>query len=222
MRRVSIRGGRFAEFVDGIEATTGANKTMDVVIVGAADVARSYYEGFYDPDNHTAPTCWSLDTQRPANDVPVSQKQALRCMDCRQNIRGSGSYGGRACRYFQRVAIVFEDRLDEVYQLQIPASSIYGRATAGSKMPLQQYVNYIASRGELVSCILTRIYFDEQSSIPKLYFKPMRNLDNEEILEVEDIMKDESCSKAIAFTPEPSSTGKSLFETVDGFDINAT
>jgi hypothetical protein len=145
-------------------------------------------------------------------------------MDCRQNIRGSGSYGGRACRYFQRIAVVFEDKLDEVYQLQLPAASIYGRASNSNKMSLQQYVKHIDSRGEKVSYILTRIYFDTDSNIHKLCFKPLRRLDNEELLVIQDVMDGEDVKQAVTFTsnfiPNSMQNG-SLFEKTEGFKINA-
>jgi hypothetical protein len=217
VKKISIRGGVF-------NLDTRNSKFVDIVIVNAAEVGRAYYKGTYNPDVSVAPTCWSLTTQRPANDVPTDQKQATRCMDCRQNIRGSGSYGGRACRYFQRIAVVFEDKLDEVYQLQLPAASIYGRASNSNKMSLQQYVKHIDSRGEKVSYILTRIYFDTDSNIHKLCFKPLRRLDNEELLVIQDVMDGEDVKQAVTFTsnfiPNSMQNG-SLFEETEGFKINA-
>mgnify|MGYP000108840731 CR=1 FL=1 len=115
LRRISIRGGEFHVIADGEEVTRDLGY-MDVVIVNAAPVSRAYYGDAYDPNRVAVPTCWSSDTQVPSVDVPQEQRQAMRCMDCPQNIRGSGQYGGRACRFSQRLAVVFRDNPEEVYQ----------------------------------------------------------------------------------------------------------
>ena len=130
LRRISIRGSKFNIVAGGKEVTLDSN-SIDVVVVNAAPVSRAYYGDAYDPNRVAVPTCWSSDTQVPLVDVPQEQRQAMRCMDCPQNIRGSGQYGGRACRFSQRLAVVFRDKPEEVYQLQIPATSIFGSAAKG-------------------------------------------------------------------------------------------
>ncbi len=72
MDRLSIRDGTFSSRGDAIE----------VVVVNAARVSRSYYADDFNADKTVAPTCWSVDTQRPDPSVPESQRQANRCMDC--------------------------------------------------------------------------------------------------------------------------------------------
>ena len=70
-------------------------------------------------------------TETPALDVPEDQRQSGRCIDCTQNIKGSGRGTGRACRFVQRLALVLEDDLETVYQLQLPPTSIFGEAMEG-------------------------------------------------------------------------------------------
>ena len=218
VRRISIRNSKFS-IVDSGKTIMMEDTFRDLVIVDAAVVSRSYYANAFDPNRSEVPTCWSADTQRPSTDVPREQKQAARCMDCPQNIRGSGSNHGRACRFSQRLAIVFDGQLDEVYQLQLPATSIYGRDSNGH-MPMQGYVKFLSSRGAVATRLVTRVYFDEQSPIPKLYFKPIRSLSNEEASTVSDLKDHPDTCKAIRL--DVSAEPKSPFAVVDGFELNAT
>tara|TARA_R100001377_G_scaffold12591_1_gene6302 strand:+ start:4611 stop:5240 length:630 start_codon:yes stop_codon:yes gene_type:complete len=205
--------------VVGNETAIIEEDSKDIIVVNAAPVSRSYFENAYDPNRSAVPTCWSADTQRPSVDVPQEKKQAARCMDCPQNIRGSGSNRGRACRFAQRLAVVFDGQLDEVYQLQLPATSIYGRGNGGH-MPMQDYVKFLSSRGSVATRIITRVYFDEQSPIPKLYFKPIRSLNEGEAEKVSELKNHPDTLKAISLDvfAEP----KSPFSVVEGFELNAT
>ena len=115
MNRISIREKTFNGVPNGHEL----NK-LSVVIVGVAFVSRIYYQDAYSSETVAKPTCWSGNTETPSLDVPEDQRQSGRCLDCTQNIRGSGKGTGRACRFVQRIAIVLEDDLETVYQLQLP------------------------------------------------------------------------------------------------------
>ena len=57
MRRISIRDKMFTECSEQGNILVNANK-YEAVIVNAAFVSRSYYEGNYDPDKLMLPTCW--------------------------------------------------------------------------------------------------------------------------------------------------------------------
>ena len=218
VRRISIRNSKFS-IVDSGKTIMMEDTFRDLVIVDAAVVSRSYYANAFDPNRSEVPTCWSADTQRPSTDVPREQKQAARCMDCPQNIRGSGSNRGRACRFAQRLAVVFDGQLDEVYQLQLPATSIYGRGNGGH-MPMQDYVKFLSSRGSVATRIITRVYFDEQSPIPKLYFKPIRSLNEGEATKVSELKNNPDTLKAISL--DVPAEPKSPFSAVEGFELNAT
>ena len=90
-RRISLRGGKFRQVVNGEEMRVSKNDSMEIVIIDAAKIARTYYEGTYDPKNPEPPVCWSADTNVPSPDVPEDQRQASKCMDCPQNVKGSGA-----------------------------------------------------------------------------------------------------------------------------------
>jgi hypothetical protein len=206
--------------VDGIR-TTGDESFWDVVIVNASPISRLYYSGEYERDVQKAPTCWSLDTQRPDPKVPEKNKQSDRCIDCSQNIRGSSTKFGRACRFVQFLAVVFENKLDMVYRLKLPATSIYGRGEGGHT-PLQEFNKFLTNRGALVKNLVTRIYFDRQSHIPKLYFKAIRVLGNEEMSVIEEVINSEDVKDAIGITPKLVNGHTQPFSIRDGFKLNAT
>ncbi len=204
MRRISIRDGLFPD----------NTKSAEMVIVNASPVARAFFDNEFDAQKTVAPTCWSEDTQRPCPGVPESQRQALRCMDCKQNIRGSSGYG-RACRFLQRLAVVRVNDLEKIYQLQLPATSIFGK-TVGGHMPLQEYVRHLAKYNTKVISVATEIYFDDNSSVPKLFFKPIRGLDKEQLETVEGMINHPDTLEAITSITKSSATS-SPFNSVKGY-----
>ena len=220
LRRISIRGSRFNEVVNGREVNTNMDSFRDIVIVNAAPVSRTYYKDAYDPNKVAFPLCWSADTQRPSTDVPKDQKQSNRCLDCANNIRGSGSNGGRACRFSQRLAVAFEGELGDIYQLQLPATSIYGKGHGGH-MTMQGYVKFLSGRNAVATNILTRMYFDERSVVPKLYFKPVRSLGVVELDTVQKMINHPDTLKAITLDVSPVNNSVSPFDVVEGFEIDA-
>ncbi len=198
-KRISIKGGKFRMFVDGEQVSVSKSDTMNMIVVNAAPISRTYYEGTYDPNNTAAPTCWSADAKTPSADVPADQKKANRCSDCPMNVKGSGANNGRACRFNQRLAITLEGKPDDVYQLQLPATSIFGEAKNGD-MGMQAYAKFLDAHDTPIIAVMTEMRFDENSETPKLYFKPVRPLTEEE-LEAAVVAKDsEEAIKAITLT----------------------
>jgi len=178
-KRISIRGGVFRMMVGGQETAKSDERSMKVVIVSAAEnVSRTFYEGTYEEGTQVSPACWSSDGVRP--DSGVKEAQNATCSGCPQNVLGSGSGGGRACRYSQRLAVVLaHDMNGDVYQLVLPATSIFGKVENG-KMPLQAYVKYLAAHNVNVEDVVTEMRFDTDSATPKLAFYPVRPLEENE------------------------------------------
>ena len=201
-RRISLRGGKFRMIENGEQVNVSKSDSLEFVIVNVAPVSRTYYSATYDPDKAAPPTCWSADTNTPASDVPEDQRQAARCNDCPQHVKGSGPNNGRACRFSQRIAVAFTDRLDEIYQLQLPATSIFGDAR-GNKMPFKAYAQFLNRQGEAgtpLSVVVTEAYFDEDSDTPKLLFKPVRGVTNEEAEIIFKMVEHEDTQRAITLT----------------------
>lgn len=178
-KRISIRGNVFRLMVNGKEIAKNENRTMNVVIANAApDVSRQYYAGAYDADNPAAPDCWSNDGKYP--DAQAANKQSDNCANCPQNIKGSGQGDSRACRFQQRLAVVMENDLQgDVFQLTLPSQSIFGKGEGG-KLPLRAYGQYLAGFNVPVTAVVTEMRFDTDSATPKLTFKAVRPLTEEE------------------------------------------
>ena len=198
-RRISLRGGKFRQVVNGDEMRVSKSDSMEMVIIDAAKIARTYYEGNYDPKNSAPPVCWSADTNVPDPAVPDNTRQADRCMDCPQNVKGSGAGTSRACRFSQRLAIAFPQKMDEVYQLQLPATSIFGDAENG-KMPMQAYAKFLRANNTPAVAIVTEMSFDENSEVPKLFFKPVRPLTEAELEKALEMREHEDTKRAVTLT----------------------
>ena len=197
-RRISIKGGVFREILNGKEVNVSDERAMNVAIINASKLSRMYFEGTYTEGVATKPTCWSSDSQKPDTSVPEDQRQASNCNDCKHNIKGSGANGGRSCRFQRRLAVMLEGNIDkkEVYQLTLPATSIFGDGENG-KLPFDAYVRFVGSRHSRVEAIITELRFDTSSPTPKLVFKPFRELTPEEAAVVVEMIKAPETIKAI-------------------------
>jgi len=200
-RRISLKGGKFRQMVNGEQISVSKDNEMNVVIVDAAPISRTYYEGAYDPNNPAPPACWSNDTntKRPAEAVPAESRQASSCNNCPKDIKGSGQGNSRACRFGQRIAVALEGDLTKVYQLQLPATSIFGDAK-GDKYPMGAYARLLSANGAPASAVVTTMYFDEEAEVPKLYFKPARPLKEEELKQILALQDSEETKRAVEFT----------------------
>ena len=197
--RISLRGGRFRELVNGEQVNVKNDCFLNVIVVNAAKISRTYYAGQYDAENPSAPTCWSPDTDAPDAAVPADQRQAKRCMDCKQNVKGSGQGESRACRFQQRIAVLLEGDLETVYQLQLPATSVFGEAKDG-KMGMQAYAKHLRAHKTPSIAVVTQMYFDENSDTPKLFFKPVRPLEEAELEQAIKARDSEDAVRAITLT----------------------
>lgn len=201
-RRISIEGGVFREIINGKEVRVNEERAMNVVIVNAAPISRMYYAGAYVKGQVSKPTCWSADTQTPDPKVPEEQRQAARCMDCKQNIRGSASQGeGRACRFQQRIAVLLDGQVEsgQIYQVTLPATSVFGDAENG-KMPLQSYGRYLKAHNTHAISIVTEMRFDTSASTQKLVFKAVRPLEEEELKAAIEMREHPDTLRAITLT----------------------
>jgi len=178
-KRISVKGGVFRLVSEGKEVASIEERYLDVVIVNAAPkITRTFYIAQFDADNPAAPDCWSADGDTP--DKTAKTPQATACAKCPQNIAGSGQGDSRACRFSQRLAVVLANDMEgDVMQLSCAATSIFGKGT-GENRPLQEYARWLAAQGHDPAMFVTRLKFDTNSATPKLFFKPMRWLTEDE------------------------------------------
>lgn len=197
-KRLSIEGGVFRLYSDGKQLAKIPDRHLEVVIVNAASkIARQFYTGTYDKDNTTPPDCWSVDGNTP--DKAVANPQCASCAQCKQNEKGSGQGDSRACRFSQKLAIVLANDIGgDVMQLQLPSMSIFGKAENGS-MPLQAYTRYLLAQSPPVdpTKLVTKLQFDTDASVPKLFFQPVRWLNDEEYATCIEAGKSPDALKAI-------------------------
>lgn len=220
--RISIKGGTFRLVIGGKEVAQIEERYLDVVIVNAAPkVNRVFYMGKYDPEKQAAPDCWSADGETPSPEA--AKPQAKRCVDCENNVKGSGEGGSRACRYQQRIAVVLahgkaiEDEEGNPtlnhgehgpLQLTVPAASLFGQAE-GDNRPLQGYARSIVAQKADPSMLVTRMKFDTSAESPKLFFKPMRWLTDDEFEKVQEFAASPEAERAVEVSfgkPEPEGT----------------
>jgi len=176
-KRISIRGSVWRLMINGKEVTQNEDRHLNVVIIAAAPkVSRTFYGQQYQESGEVvAPDCWSADGEVP--DVKAASPQSKRCVDCPQNIAGSGQGNSRACRYYQRIAVVLANDIGgDVFQLTLPSTSIFGEGTNG-KWPLQAYGKMLGSKGIPVTAVITEMRFDTASATPKVTFKALRFLE---------------------------------------------
>jgi hypothetical protein len=210
MNRVSIREGSF-------KVGTYESKQLNCIIVNASTLQRMLYLGDYKPESPQTPVCWSSDAKHP--DPQVKNKQAARCMDCKHNVRGSAPQFGRACRYSQKLAVVMEDNLYEIYQLHVPANSIFGRALNGD-LPLQAYARFLSSNDTDAVSVYTKVHFDSTSVVPKLFFAPVRSLEQCEAQTIKEVINHPDALEAITLDFSNVQETVSPFEKTEGFTIS--
>lgn len=198
-KRISIKGGVFRLMSSGKEVAAIDERYMDVVIAKAAPkVFRIYHAAAYDGETASAPDCWSSDGDVP--DKAVKNAQGDTCATCPQNIAGSGKGESRACRYQQRLAVVLADDMEgDVLQLPLPATSVFGKED-GEKRPLQAYARWLIAQNVNPDMVVTRMRFDTTAESPKLTFKAMRWLTEDEYATVTEQGATDDAIKAVTLS----------------------
>jgi len=200
-KRISIKGGVFRLLAGGKEIAAIDDRHLEVIIVKAAPkVSRIFYASSYDADNITGPDCWSNDGERP--DASSQNKQSDACISCPKNQAGSGQGNSRACRYQQRLAVVLANNPSgDVMQLTLPATSVFGKEE-GDKRPLQAYARYLAVQNPPVNPeqIVTEMRFDTKAESPKLFFKPVRWLTDDEYEVIKTQAESDDAQRAVVMT----------------------
>ena len=184
---LSIKGGKFRIKYGGEEIPVTddddvAVGSLEVILLKASpDVAKTFYEGAYDGSNDE-PDCFSMDGIKPSSRAPVPQSKL--CKICPQNKFGSkvsrGGKDAKACTDSRRVAIVPSGDIEnEQYGgpmlLRVPTMSLGDLGTYGRLMK---------AKGFPYNTVVTRISFDPETEYPKLMFKAVRPVSDEEAAEI--------------------------------------
>lgn len=217
-KRISIRGNVFRMIVDGQEVAKSDDRSMDIVIVNASEkVSRTYYGGVYKEGEVTQPDCFSNDGTTP--DPRAKSPQANACANCPMNAKGSGQGVTRACRFSQRLAVVLANNSQDpealtanlensdVYQLVLPSQSIFGEPVNGM-MPFRSYLKFLYGHGAGIRNVITELRFDTNSATPKLFFRPVDYLTDEQYALALEKGNSEDAITAISYNPSALDTKK--------------
>ena len=183
-KRIALGANKFVLKVNGTEISKTPTNKLEVVIVNASKhVSRTFYAKAWDPKADAAPPdCWSNDGEKP--DPTVKEPQNSSCIGCQQDINGSGQGNTKACRKNRRVAVALASDLNgDVYQMTLQSKSIfYDMKDPGDleHMPFNQYAKYVGSQGYNLNTLVTEMRFDEDSTVGKLFFRPVRFLEKHE------------------------------------------
>lgn len=209
LKRISIKGGKWRMVMGGEQIATSNSDTLDVVVVNAApNVSRYWYKQGYDGKSVGAPDCWSNDGTKP--DPKSRLPQNKTCEGCPMNVAGSGSNGkGRACRYARRLAVVLANDVQQsdVYQIQLPPTSMFGKAKDENHMGLDAYVRHLAGYNFSITGVVTEMRFDPNAEAPRIYFRGVKRLTDEEREIVAEKSTSPEALAAIAFNPGSIDTG---------------
>jgi hypothetical protein len=199
---VSFRGSKWRVKHGGEETlitnteTQEAVPSIQVVLLRAnRAVSKNFYEGKYVEGSTDNPTCWSVDGVKPDAAVPVPVNPV--CASCPKNVFGSrmtdDGRKAKACGDSRRLAVVpANDLANEAYGgpmlLRVPAASLGD---------LAQYGKVMKAKGFPYNTVVTRVGFDNDVSYPKLVFKPVRPINEEEENTLIELLSDAEFSSKI-------------------------
>jgi hypothetical protein len=188
--------------INGKEISKNEDRSMNFIVVAASPSnTRTFYSKSYVEGEALRPTCSSIDGTKP--DANIEEPQANTCAVCPQNIAGSGANNSRACRFSRRLAVMLENDMREeadVYQLVVPAQSLFGSGENG-KLPLIAYAQFLKANNVRISGVVTEARFDTNSPTPKLAFRAVRPLTEEEYYFTKEKGKSTDALNAINLDP---------------------
>ena len=204
VKRIALGNNKFVLKVDGTEVSKTNTDKLEVVIVNASKhISRTFYAKAWDPKAEAAPPdCWSNDGEKPDSSVKAPQSSA--CANCPQDINGSGQGTTKACRKNRRVAVALATDLDgDVYQMTLQSKSIFYDMKAPGDlehMPFNQYAKYDGSQGYNLNSLVTEMRFDGDSTVGKLFFKPVRFLEKDEWEQAKKLGETQAAKSAVTMT----------------------
>ena len=204
VKRIALGNNKFVLKVDGTEVSKTNTDKLEVVIVNASKhISRTFYAKAWDPKAEAAPPdCWSNDGEKP--DASVKAPQSSACANCPQDINGSGQGTTKACRKNRRIAVALAADLDgDVYQMTLQSKSIFYDMKAPGDlehMPFNQYAKYVGSQGYNLNSLVTEMRFDGDSTVGKLFFKPVRFLEKDEWEQAKKLGETQAAKSAVTMT----------------------
>lgn len=233
---VSIRGKVFRIILDGNEKIiTRVNpdtneeepaSTFDVVVLDQSKFgSRVYYSKAYSGgDEPVAPDCFSLNGETP--DMQSPNPQAKSCATCPHAVKGSKvSPSGAlttACQLQRRLVVVPAKSLKfPALLLRLAPTSAYDPDTKGAEsgwFAWTQYIQFLARHGvKHTAQVVTRMRFDPAAEYPKLLFRPIRFLNEEEARIIAPRLKSEEVLSLITPSTTPRAQSSSAAPAAGAF-----
>jgi len=185
----SIRGSKWRIVKGGeetlikIPGTDDAAPAIEVVLLKAnPNLSKIYYASQYVEGSDAAPDCFSNDGTVP--DPSVEHPQCATCAACPQNVWGSKiSPSGskiKACADVRRIACAPAGDLTQPILLRVPGASLGD---------LAKYGGDLSKQGVSYSAVVTKLAFDADAAYPKITYKPIRYLTEDEAATVLETLK---------------------------------
>lgn len=149
---------------------------VDLVILRAGKgLAKTFYNRAYSEGDDAQPDCFSNNGETP--DPSVQSPQANSCAACPHNVFGTsvgtdGTGKGKRCQDHKRLAVAAVDALNDPLMLRVPPASLKS---------LTEFSKLLRTRGVSdPAVVVTKISFDHEVSTPRLKFKPVGFLTQEQ------------------------------------------
>lgn len=165
--RISLKTRRF-NFIENGEVVMKTADPIPVVIVGVQPeqgMAKTFYEGEYEPGDSSPPDCSSFDGVKP--DTWITSPISEICATCPNNKWGSAKAmsGGKAkaCRDSKRLMVANAKNIESgtVFTLNVTVASLKN---------LSDYGKQLAKQGIPLEAVITVVGIDEESDFAKLVF----------------------------------------------------
>lgn len=204
---------------------------MKVVILDyAKQRGRAYYEGEYDPNNVSAPVCWSDDGVTPDASLPgpfpagtavepgSSRKISAACANCPMAVKGSKVIPGTnkavtACAQHRMMALVPDPAMGlkdiPPLRLKIAMTSDWDKQSPDQEqqgwLAFSNYVDWLVARNvKHTAALVTKMKFDPQAAYPKIFFSAERYLEPQELAVIGPLSKSEEVKKLLGGTWTPA------------------
>lgn len=145
--------GQFFSMKSGVLSFNGspmANNQMAVIILDSV-LENVYYQGEYDPDTPSGPSCFAFGRDEKTMEphkivVEAGSQMAPQCHGCECNEWGSADKGkGKACRNTRRLAMISAGTMDANGKFKLEEEDVIAAsALAYMKLPVTSVKGYAA------------------------------------------------------------------------------
>lgn len=188
-------------------------QTLRVVVMDyAKHRGRAYYEGAYDPEKVSVPTCWSDDGDTPS--AQVAEPRSASCRTCPLSAKGSKiTEAGKpvtACSQHRHVVVLplVGNMTLPPLRLKLAITSLFDKQSPDLEKEgwraFENYVDFLRGNGaKHTATIVTKMKFDPSANYPKVIFSAERWLEPHE-MEIVKARMDDGSVEALLAVDEPT------------------